>query len=73
MIPMKDSSTTSDVTNAFFSNLFEHYFIPEIIVSDRDPKFTSMFWKRLMEVCGVKLQMSSSKHPQTDDSSEIMN
>ena len=47
--------------------------MPDSIVSDRDPKFTSKFWKRLMELCGVKLKMSTSRHPQTDGASEIMN
>ncbi len=72
-IPSKDSDTAVDVANAFFSHLFKHHGMPDSIVSDRDPKFTSKFWKRLMELCGVKLKMSSSRHPQTDGSSEIMN
>lgn len=72
-IPSKDSDTAVDVANAFFSNLFKLHGMPDSIVSDRDPKFTSKFWKRLMELCGVKLKMSSSRHPQTDGSSEIMN
>ncbi len=71
-IPSKDSDTAVDVANAFFSNLFKHHGMPDSIVSDRDPKFTSKFWQRLMELCGVKLKMSSSRHPQTDGSSEIM-
>ena len=72
-IPSKDSDTAVDVANTFFSHLFKHHGLPDSIVSDRDPKFTSRFWKRLMELCGVKLKMSSSRHPQTDGSSEIMN
>ena len=47
--------------------------MPDSIVSDRDPKFTSDFWKTLMNICGVNLKMSTSSHPQTDGSSEIMN
>ena len=42
-------------------------------MSDRDPKFTSKFWKKLMILCGITLQMSSSHHPQTDGISEVMN
>ena len=72
-IPSKDSDTAVDVANDFFSHLFKQHGMPDSIVSDRDPKFTSKFWKRLMELCGVKLKMSSSRHPQTDGSSEIMN
>ncbi len=71
-VPSKDSDTAVDVANLFFRNLFKHHGMPDSIVSDKDPKFTSKFWKRLMELCNVKLEMSSSHHPQTDGASEIM-
>ena len=37
-----------------------------IIVSDRDPRFTSDFWKSLQEALGSKLRLISAYHPQTD-------
>jgi hypothetical protein len=40
--------------------------LPDEIVSDRDPKFTSKFWQELMDLCGVKLKISSSRYPQTN-------
>ena len=72
-IPSNEGDTAVDSANAFFSNIFKLHGLPDSIVSDRDPKFTSKFWKRLMELCGVKLKMSTSRHPQTDGASEIMN
>ena len=72
-IPSKESDTAVDVANAFFKNVFKNHGMPDSIVSDRDPKFKSKFWQRLMELCGVKLKMSTSRHPQTDGASEIMN
>ena len=72
-IPSKEADKAVDVANAFYSNIFKLHGIPDNIVSDRDPKFTSKFWKRLMELCGIQLKMSTSRHPQTDGSSEIMN
>ncbi|MCO5583084.1 hypothetical protein L7F22_036991 [Adiantum nelumboides] len=47
--------------------------MPETIVSDRDPRFTSLFWKAIWENIGMRLQFSSSFHPQTDGQSEIAN
>ena len=47
--------------------------MPDSITSALDPKFTSKFWDHLMELCGVKLKISTSKHPQTDGATEIMN
>ena len=69
----KGTDTAEDTANAFFANIFKHHGLPDNVVSDRDSKFTSKFWGRLMELCGVKLKMSTSRHPQTDGSSEIMN
>lgn len=72
-IPSKDSDTAVDVANSFFRNIFPYHGMPDSIVSDRDPKFKSKFWKRLMELMGVQRKMSTSRHPQTDGASEIMN
>lgn len=69
----KTSDTAVDVADAFFANIFKLHGLPDSLVSDRDSKFTSEFWKRLMELSGVQLKMSSSRHPQTDGASEIMN
>jgi len=44
--------------------------VPSSIVSDRDPRFTSRFWKSFQEALGSKLRLSSAYHPQTDRQSE---
>nr|GEV57704.1 putative reverse transcriptase domain-containing protein [Tanacetum cinerariifolium] len=40
------------------------------IISDRDDRFTSLFWKPLHNGLGTRLDMSTAYHPQTDGQSE---
>ena len=44
--------------------------VPVSIVSDRDPRFTTHFWKSFQKAMGTRLTMSITFHPQTDGQSE---
>nr|GEY39770.1 reverse transcriptase domain-containing protein [Tanacetum cinerariifolium] len=40
------------------------------IISDRDPRFASNFWRSLRNALGTRLDMSTAYHPETDGQSE---
>jgi hypothetical protein len=72
-IPLSHPYSTSSVAQAFFDGIVRLHGVPCSIVSDHDPIFTSTFWKELFNQAGVKLQLSSMFHPQTDGQSEVVN
>ncbi|WVZ63784.1 hypothetical protein U9M48_013389 [Paspalum notatum var. saurae] len=59
--------TALSVARAFFDGIVRLHGFPVSIVSDRDPVFTSNFWRDLFKMAGVKLGMSTAFHPQTDN------
>nr|GEY09505.1 putative reverse transcriptase domain-containing protein [Tanacetum cinerariifolium] len=44
--------------------------IPVSIISDRDPRFVSNFWRSIQNALGTRLDMSTAYHPETDGQSE---
>ena len=62
--------TTRGIVWLILKDVMKLYGIPESIMSDRDTKFTSIFWKELHRLMGSKLLMSTAFHPQTDGAME---
>ncbi|MBW0469557.1 hypothetical protein O181_009272 [Austropuccinia psidii MF-1] len=56
--------------NAFLIILFKVEQECKIIISDRDPKFTSEVQTNLYDMLGTKLSFSTAYHPQTDGLAE---
>ena len=71
-IPTTKDIDAAEVAQLFQDHLFSKQGTPTRIISDRDPKFKSNFWRSLNELKNVKLNLSTADHPETDGQSEVM-
>lgn len=67
------SVTAPELATIFFQEVVRLHGIPASIVSDRDTRFTSLFWQSLWGLIGTSLDMSTAFHPQTDGQTERAN
>ncbi|MBW0541834.1 hypothetical protein O181_081549 [Austropuccinia psidii MF-1] len=59
-----------DTALLFWNNIISTCGVLKIIISDRDPKFTSEFWTNLYDILGTRHAFSTAYHPQTDGLAE---
>ena len=64
-IPTTKSMAALDVTSLFLQHVVRPHGLLDTLVSDRDPVFTSHFWRRVLELCGIRANRSTAFHPQT--------
>jgi hypothetical protein len=72
-IPVKSTCKAIDITQVFMKEVFRLHDMLKEIISDRDTKFTSNFWKSLMASLETKFLFSTTYHPQTNGQTERVN
>ena len=62
-LPIKATYTLYKLANLYIYEIMRLHGVPSTIISDRDPRFTSRFWRALQEAFGTKLSFSTAYHP----------
>jgi len=73
LIPCTTRLSAPDTARLIFENIVRLHGVPRLVISDRDVRFTSRFWRELFALLGTQLNFSSAHHPQTDGQTERQN
>ncbi|XP_052490778.1 uncharacterized protein LOC128043024 [Gossypium raimondii] len=65
-IPVRTDYSLQKLAKLYMSEIVRLHGVPTSIISDRDPRFMSWFWKKLRNALGTRLNFSTAFHPQTD-------
>src|SRR6202142_2600647 len=65
--------TSEGVARLFWDRVWKDFELPEVVISDRGSQFVSGFMRDLYQSLGVKLNPSTTYHPQTDGQMERVN
>ena len=65
--------SSEGIVKIYRDKIWKLHGIPRKILSDRGPQFTSKFMEELTKALGMKRQLSTAYHSQTDGQTEIIN
>nr|GEV50022.1 DNA-directed DNA polymerase [Tanacetum cinerariifolium] len=65
-----ETDSMEKLTRQYLKEVVSRHGVPVLIISDRDSRFTSHFWRSLQKALGTQLDMSIAYHSQTDGQSE---
>nr|GEV08069.1 reverse transcriptase domain-containing protein [Tanacetum cinerariifolium] len=69
-LPVKTTDRMEKLAQLYLKEVVSQHGVPISIISDRDSKFTSRFWRSLQESLGTRLDMSTAYHLEMDGQSE---
>lgn len=72
-IPCTTGLNAEGFAYLFVKHVASRFGLPTSIISDRDPRWISDFWREVSKCLKTKLAMSSSHHPQHDGQTESTN
>lgn len=72
-LPVKRTYPLEKYAKLYIQEIVSLHGVPVKLVSGREPRFVSHFWKSLHKALGTSLDFSTAYHPQTDGQTERVN
>jgi hypothetical protein len=72
-ITVKVTHKSTNIVEIYMREIVRLHGVPKEIVSNRDPKFTSNFWRGLFKGFGTNLNFSTTYHPESDRQTKRIN
>ncbi|KAJ0494986.1 putative nucleotidyltransferase, Ribonuclease H [Helianthus annuus] len=69
-LPIREDYSADRLAQIYVDEIVARHGVPLSIISDRDARFTSHFWRTMQSAMGSQLNLSTAYHPQTDGQSE---
>jgi len=73
LIPTKKAISAEETAMLFLENVHKRFGLPDSIISDRGPQFSAGFFQELFKRLGVKSNLTTAFHPQSDGTTERYN
>jgi hypothetical protein len=73
MIPTHTELSQDGFAKFFVDRVVNVYGMPERIISDRDKRWVTAFWRSVVAQYGSVMALSSAHHPQMDGQTEVLN
>ncbi len=73
LIPLVKLPTAFETAEILLEQVFRFYGLPEDIVSDRGPQFTSRVWSAFCQHLNINISLTSGYHPQSNGQVERLN
>ena len=64
--PFTKEITATKYAHLFVNQVFRLHGMPEVIISDHDPRYVSKFLEEIFPLLGTDLRFSTAFHPKTD-------
>jgi hypothetical protein len=72
-IPIEVTHKATNIAKIYMREIAKLHGVPKAIVLDRDPKFTSNFWRGLFKGFGTNLNFNTTYHPESDGKTKRIN